>query len=288
MNRIQSILLENWAIAPDDYNRLLSLFIPAYQTGQVAAVETFLSKCKVKAYASSIPMVSRYELNSKELPDNSVAVIELSGALYSWETFRIQQMIQQANDNPQIAGTVLWINGPGGMITALDSTADLIYASKKPVAAYIAGNCCSAHYWIASATGKRFLGSKLCVVGSIGVFGSYYSDKEYYKKLGIDFRDIYPDSSDLKNKEVREIEKNNNEKPYKEHLASIHKIFSEAVAKNLGISFDSSSPIFRGANFMGDEAISNKLADCYGTLDDAAKWVLSQSEIARFNQMTRI
>ena len=44
--------------------------------------------------------------------------------------------------------------------------------------------------------------------GSIGVVGTYYNAKEALKKEGIDYREIYPDSADLKNREHREIAEN--------------------------------------------------------------------------------
>lgn len=74
----------------------------------------------------------------------------------------------------------------------------MISECPKPVVAYIAGACASAHFWLASAADKRFLGSLMCEVGSIGVVGTYYNAKEALKKEGIDYREIYPDSADLK------------------------------------------------------------------------------------------
>lgn len=70
----------------------------------------------------------------------------------------------------------------GGMITGLDNASKMISECPKPVVAYIAGACASAHFWLASAADKRFLGSLMCEVGSIGVVGTYYNAKEALKK----------------------------------------------------------------------------------------------------------
>lgn len=73
------------------------------------------------AYASDLNFVGRWNLEDSGLPSDSVAVIVLEGTLYSWETFRLQEYIAQAAANDRIAGIILWINGPGGMITGLDN-----------------------------------------------------------------------------------------------------------------------------------------------------------------------
>lgn len=285
MNRIQLIFNEKWAMAKTDYFNLVSLILPSIKSGNFKEVEAFFDKDVITAYASDLNFVGRWELEDNSIPSNSIAIICMEGTLYSWETFRLQQLLMQAIDNDRITGIILWINGPGGMITDLDNASQLIKESPKPVVAYIAGTCASAHYWLATAATKRFLASAMCEVGSVGIVGTYYNAKEALKKEGIDYREIYPDSADLKNKEHREIEDNNNEKPYKEKLAKLHQMFCQTVSKNLSIAYDKESPIFRGATYMGDEAISAGLADGYSTLEGAARWVLAQSVVNQVNQI---
>ena len=108
---------------------------------------------------------------------------------------------------------------------------------------------------------------------------------ENLKKEGIDSREIYPDSADLKNREHREIAENNNEEPYKEKLSKLHMMFCRTVSENLSIAYDKDSPVFRGATFMGDEAVREGLADGYNTLEGAARWILAQSVINKTNQI---
>lgn len=285
MNRIQLIFNEKWAMAREDYYNLVSLSLPSIHSGNFKEVEAFFEKDTVTAYASDLNFVGRWNLEDSGLPSDSVAVIVLEGTLYSWETFRLQEYIAQAATNDRIAGIILWINGPGGMITGLDNASKMISECPKPVVAYIAGACASAHFWLASAADKRFLGSLMCEVGSIGVVGTYYNAKEALKKEGIDYREIYPDSADLKNREHREIAENNNEEPYKEKLSKLHMMFCRTVSENLSIAYDKDSPVFRGATFMGDEAVREGLADGYNTLEGAARWILAQSVINKTNQI---
>ena len=88
----------------------------------------------------------------------------------------------------------------------------------------------------------------------------------------------------MKNREHREIAENNNEEPYKEKLSKLHMMFCRTVSENLSIAYDKDSPVFRGATFMGDEAVREGLADGYNTLEGAARWIL-QSVINKTNQI---
>lgn len=277
MNRIQQIFRDKWAMGEADYYSLASIILSAVKAGHLNEAEEILAKRTVKVYASGINLADEFDMDDPELPFDSVAVIQLCGTLYSWETRYLQHCLMEAINNDRIIGVILSINGPGGMVSGLDSAASMIESSPKPIMAYVTGQCASAHYWIASVCQKRFLASKMSEVGSIGVVGVYISEKKYLEELGIDYREIYPDTADLKNHEHREIEENNNEEPFKERLEKIHGFFCETVAKGLGIPYDKESPIFRGATFMGDEAIEAKLADGYATLEDVAKQVMAAS-----------
>ncbi|MBV3731852.1 S49 family peptidase, partial [Bacteroides thetaiotaomicron] len=110
----------------------------------------------------------------------------------------------------------------------------------------------SAHFWLGTAAGRTFIASPMCEVGSVGIMLTYQSFKECFRKQGIDYREIYPDSADLKNYETRAIEDDNNEEPIKQRLAVMHRIFCDAISRNLGIAYDPELPLFRGQIFTGD------------------------------------
>ncbi len=101
---------------------------------------------------------------------------------------------------------------------------------------------------------------------------------------GIDYREIYPDTADLKNKETRILEENGDESLIKQRAERIHKVFSETVARNLGIEYDPELPLFRGELFNGDEAVQAGYIDQFGGLADAVKWVLAQATSRRANE----
>ena len=117
MKRLQEIFAGNWAIAPKDYEAFCALLMPCIIRGNLDQAEAQLNKYGVNIYAAfPTNIADRWELDDDTLPENSVAVIVLEGVLLSWETYRLERMIQEVEENPKICGAVLWINGPGGMV----------------------------------------------------------------------------------------------------------------------------------------------------------------------------
>lgn len=154
----------------------------------------------------------------------------------------------------------------------------------KPTATVVTGIMASAHFWLGTASDRTFIASPLCEVGSVGIVVTHYSFKEYFRMNGIDYREIYPDTADLKNKETRILEENGDESLIKQRAERIHKVFSETVARNLGIEYDPELPLFRGELFNGDEAVQAGYIDQFGGLADAVKWVLAQATSRRANE----
>ena len=282
VDKIYNFLTEKWLIADEGRTRLLATILPAIKAGNIAEVEKRLSN-ETKAYATTPYLADRWELDDGSLPANSVAVINLEGPLYSWETFRLEKLLIQALNNDKIAGVVLWINGPGGMALHVDIAAALIEKAEKPIATYIAGTMASAHFWIGTAAARTFIASPLCSVGSVGTMGTYINFQKFYEMNGIDYRDIYPDSSDLKNKWFRDLAEKNDDTRIKKGLEDLHRLFAADVARYLGIEYDPEAPIFRGETFNGTEAVEAGYVDQFGTFQDAVTWVLAQATIKESN-----
>lgn len=287
MNLLQKVFTGSWSITPKDFEALSALLLPCIMRGNLDQAEAQLHQSAIKAYATEAPyLASRWELDDETLPDGSVAVIELEGVLYSWNTFALEQCLLAAEQNPKICGVVLWINGPGGMIAHVDVVVNAIRELSKPVATFVAGMMCSAHFWLGSTAERVFVASPLCEVGSVGVMVTWASWKKYFEKNGIDVRDIYPDSADLKNHEYRALEDEGDEGPIKEQLERLHEVFARDVAENLGVTYDPELPLFRGQVFSGSEALGLGYVDQMGTLQDAVTWVLGRSTAMQANQLS--
>ena len=279
VNRLYHFLTDRWLISGEEHTRLLGVILPALRAGNLRMAADMLADSSVKCHATTPYLAGRWELGESTLPEGSIAIITLDGPIFSWGTFQLERMLQQAAENPKIIGVVLWINGPGGMATYIDVVARQIHEMQKPVAAYVAGYMLSAHLWLGSAAGRIFIASTLAELGSIGTMGSYLSLREYYKQMGVDLRDIYPDTSDMKNKWFRDIEERNDESLVKSQLENLHLAFAHTVAEYRGIECDMQQQLFRGATFNGEEAIAEGIADQVGTLLDAVQWVVAQSTL---------
>lgn len=286
MKHLQEIITGSWAITPKDFEALSTLLLPCIMQGHLDQAESQLNRSTLKAYATDPTyLVSRWELDDETLPEGSVAVIELEGVLYSWNTFALERWLLMAEQNEKICGVVLWINGPGGMVAHVDVVASTIQGMTKPVATFVAGIMASAHFWIGTSADRIFVASPLCEVGSVGVMVTWASWKKYFEKNGIDVRDIYPDSADLKNHEYRALEEKGDEDPIKQHLERLHEVFARTVAVNLGVEYDPELPLFRGQIFTGAEALELGYVDEVGTLQDAVTWVLGRATANQANQL---
>ena len=287
MNRLQRIFSDNWTIRRHDFESFVSLIMPAIVAGNIEAASAKLNeddKCTVKATASPY-MAKWYELDDISLPVDSIAVITLTGVLYSWESEWVAQQVEAAELNPNICGIVFVIDGPGGMVSHLDIAAAAVENCKKPTATVVTGIMASAHFWLGTASDRTFIASPLCEVGSVGIVCTHYSFREFFKMNGIDYREIYPDTADLKNKETRVLVENNDESLIKARAEKIHKIFAETVARNLGIEYDPKLPLFRGEMFDGNEAVELGYIDQFGGVADAVKWVLAQATSRKAQQL---
>lgn len=285
MNRLQRFFSDNWTIRRHDLENAVSLLMPCIISGNIHGAASVLSEEKCTVRATSSPYLAKWhELDDAGLPEDSIAVLTLTGVLYSWESEWVIRQIAAAEQNPNICGVVLVIDGPGGMVSHLDMAATAVENCAKPTATVVTGLMASAHFWLGTASDRTFIASPLCEVGSVGVVITHCSFKEYFRKNGIDYREIYPDTADLKNKEVRALEDNNDETFIKERAERIHRVFSENVARHLGIAYDPGLPFFRGELFTGEEAVAAGYIDQAGSLEDAVKWVLAQATSRKVNE----
>lgn len=286
MNRLQRFFSDNWTIQRHDFENTVSLLLPCIINGNIEAAAAQLDKTKCSVKATAAPYMAKwYEFDDITLPVDSVAVITLTGVLYSWESEWVIKQVEAAELNPNICGVVFVIDGPGGMVSHLDMAAAAVENCTKPTATVVTGIMASAHFWLGTASDRTFIASPLCEVGSVGVVITHYSFKRFFEQAGIDYREIYPDTADLKNKETRALVDNNDESLIKARAEKIHKIFAETVARNLGISYDPELPLFRGEMFDGAEAVAAGYIDQFGGLSDAVKWVLAQATSQKANNL---
>ena len=283
MSRLQYLFSEYWSVRRSALGNLVSVVAPCIASGNPAGAETMLGEGKIEAMCSSMDPASpfsKWDLTAGDVPEGSVVAFRLTGMLYRWMTAELSELIDTAESNPNIDGIILVIDGPGGMAGGVPALAEKIHSLRTPAATLVTGEMCSAHLWIGASTLRIFADSRFCEVGSIGAMTTFTSYKKYFEQNGIENRDIYPDTSDLKNREYRDLEDNGDESAVKQRLERLHRAFVAHVAECRGLDPDMSKEYFRGAMMQAGDAMKAGLVDEIGGMPDVLRWLQARKAIA--------
>lgn len=182
---------------------------------------------------------------------------------------RLAKDFQEAVDDDKVKGILFDIDSPGGVAIGPAEMAEIIFKARqiKPVWSYVGRNCCSAAYWIASAT-EKIITHQSALLGSIGVVTSIPVQEA-------------PDQSGIKNIEIVSTHaKNKRPDPrtpegvneiYRE-LDDIENQFINAVAYYRDISVDQIKSDFgQGGVLIGIKALKVKMADMLGNYESAIR-----------------
>lgn len=218
-----------------------------------------------------------FDIKTVEAQDGKlVAVIPVNGFLSpSWyggtNTEWLKTQLSVAADNALVHAIVLNIESPGGTVSNTLSTAKAILETRKkmPVIGYTQTMAASSAYWLYSHCEECFLENKTySSVGSIGTIVSMFSQDEYNKKNGFEYRIIRSKGSEDK------ALGNPNEPINEDAVAEM-----QALADSLRVEFLNSVLAVRpkvdakitGKMYYGSAAISAGLADTIGDLNAALK-----------------
>jgi len=282
--QIAELVNSKWLIHHEAILGYIPSFI-SYINGNQMAIQpdpAVLAKKKpfVIAKAGDINLVTRWDLEDQNLPELSVAVIPIQGALTSYNTMNLATYVQQAEAHPNIISILFLINTPGGMVFYTDICTNIIKNCSKPTIGFVLQMCASAGMWLASAMDYRIVSSELDRIGSIGVMTSVSNLNTFLKeKLGIDIEEIYATKSENKNLQWKEFLKGNF-KPIVEDLDYTNEIFHQTIITNLGI--DKDSPVFKGDTYFAKEAIKLGLANEINTIDYAIQYAITEGYKSSF------
>ena len=215
---------------------------------------------------------------------NSIAVIPLQGVVMQ-EDFcgspginTLQKWMAEADGNANIIGHILYTNTPGGSAAGVEKFAEFITGLSKPVVAFVDGMACSAGYWLASAAQKIICAEKLCTVGSIGAFSTFYDTTKRDELAGVRKIEVYAPQSGDKNKIHRDIVDGNTENYSTRFLKPLVEDFHTAVQTNRPQIDTEAAGVFTGDVFSATEALDNGLCDAIASFSDAVEAVLELSK----------
>jgi ClpP class serine protease len=163
-----------WGITAEGYAKVVGVAARELSDIEAKAVKDW-QEFQALSAREGAPMEGAHRATLR----GAVAVIPVTGPIFPKANLMtafsgatsIEQTAQDfasAEDNPQVKATVLDFETPGGAMTGINEFAALVASAKKPVYAYVRGQCASAGYYIASAA-DRIVIDDTAFLGSVGV-----------------------------------------------------------------------------------------------------------------------
>lgn len=130
----------------------------------------------------------------------NVAVIDIGGIIsergfssMGTSCEQIRRDYQRALADDRIDAILLDVNSPGGTVSGVPETADLILAGRevKPTAAIAYGMAASAGYWLACAASEVWTTASGVGVGSIGVYSLHEDWSKNLEQEGVAITALY-------------------------------------------------------------------------------------------------
>ncbi len=258
---------QGWAMLPEKFELVARLF-HRFQADDTAVK-------KLSGFADTSDEPPYYDVR------DGVAIIPVSGPLTKKRTVwsflfggssyaEIARTVAYAADDPEIDGIVLDIDSPGGTVSGVEATGEVIHAarSQKPVVAFANGMMTSAAYWLGSAA-HAVIAEKTAQVGSIGVLMVHYDWSVALANEGLKisyltagrYKAIGNPAEPL-SREARDV--------FQAELDHVYGIFTSTVARNRDVSRERViHDMADGRIFIGAQAADAGLVDDIGSLDTA-------------------
>lgn len=200
-----------------------------------------------------------------------IAILEIKGVIKAPKEYL--KSIREIEDDGSIKGVIVRIDSPGGTVgSSQEIYQSLKELSKKlPTISSIVDIGASGGYMIACGTSYIFANSG-SITGSIGVISQYYDFSKLIKFLRFDIEIV----KSGKMKDVGNPTKKLTDKEKKllnTLVKDIHKQFMSTVAKERGLTKKEVESVSDGRIFSGNQALSLKLVDEIGGLDNAIKYI---------------
>lgn len=212
----------------------------------------------------------------------NVAHISVSGAIVSeaqngWmsseyaQSTDIVELIEKANENPEVVAILLEINSPGGTAVASYEIADAVKKSNKTTVAWVREAGASGAYWVASAS-DHIVANPLSVTGSIGVIGSYVEFSGTLTRYNASYQRLVSGEHKDMGSPLRKLT-TDEEEIMQENLDVIRDYFVSEVAKNRKLSKENVSKMADGRFYLGKQAFDLGLVDELGGKEEALAWI---------------
>lgn len=212
--------------------------------------------------------------SSKNLANKSteyIGIIKIDFQIF--EDNKFDDLLENISNDKNIKALIVDINSPGGSSGASEKIYHQLNKIKKniPVIASMGSIAASGGYMIALSAEKIYA-LNTTITGSIGVIMQIPEMVELAEKLGVKFKNYK--SSPLKaSPNPTEITTPESEIAIMTLIKDSHEYFIELVSTNRKLDYDTAKSLSDGRVYTGRQALSLKLVDEIGTMDDAIEWV---------------
>lgn len=183
--------------------------------------------------------------------------ITRGGGACSYGSKDIREQMMMCADNPFCIGHVLYVDTQGGSAWAINDFKQAIdYAHERGqrVIMSIDGDCFSAGMWLASLCDEIYVMNEADEMGCIGVLASFFTLKNgaHNEFSAEDYHEIYDPESYDKNRLVRDVSDDDNDKLLVEMLSKTGVEFREAVMRAFP---NASDDMIHGKTFPASEVM---------------------------------
>jgi protease-4 len=204
--------------------------------------------------------------------DEKIARIDITGMITSLDgsVEVIKRGLRQALDDEKVKAVLLYVNTPGGEVTASDTIYHAVKEANalKPVIVYMDTIAASGGYYIACAA-REIVANETTLTGSIGVIMQTLNYRELMGKIGLekvvfrsgDFKDMLSGSREMRGDEMA----------YANALVlQMYGKFVGIVAEARGLDVEAlKAGVADGRVVTGVDALKEKLIDKTGYIEDA-------------------
>lgn len=231
-----------------------------------------------------------YNSNGESSEANKIAFINMIGPVMKYGDMctygadEIVGMLDKANNDKTVKGIILYTDGPGGAVSAINPFVQFAARKQKPIVALV-DQACSLHYWTICAVADHIMGENPISgrFGSVGVVSSFVDAKAHWEEKGYKFHEIYPEESKDKNLVFQLALEGKYDRIKAEHLSPIAQKFQGGV-KTARPELKLNVPgIITGATFGTEEALEHSMIDSIGDVQKAVERVNILAEVYQFN-----
>ena len=188
-----------------------------------------------------------------------------TGAVAAAET--LVEQIERANEDADVKAILLYVNSPGGGVTASDVIYHALEAVDKPIVVLMGDLAASGGYYISMAS-DWIIANPNTLTGSIGVISEFPNADGLLEKVGVDF--VVITSGPRKDFGSPYREMTEEERQYWQAIIDeAYSGFVAIVAEGRNLPVEQVLPLADGRVYTGRQALEAGLIDALGYEEDA-------------------